>query len=739
MSVGQSGLSISHHMQLCLALLAAAYCPHALASGRVGRSRAITLREATGEKPITRVVHLLEEMKAQVEAEAKEDEKLYGKMKCWCKTNEREKTAAVEKAKTQIEDLSAAIDEGTAKAAGLASKIDALKKEMKENQESVDEATAIREKERGEFESEEKDSMETLAALKEAIPVLEKVQLVQKQAGSHENVNAMLLQVRSLLGQLGHTQYGRPTGRSVRYTSVMQKDLWDLVSALPGKDTSSSRVVTGLEQQPTGAAAGATSYSARSSTILGMLKAMQDNFSKDLAEAHTEEITAEVGFQRLRAAKDGEIQAAAKAVEERSMELADTNDKVAKAKEDLEDTKEALAADQQFMVEMEKQCTAADKEYDVRMKTRQEEIAAIAEAIKILMEDDFRDLVSNQISFVQTGSSQRSGSFRLSSVLSAQQQRKQAAASLMMMSQRMSGTSAGWRLATLAVGVQVDGLEKVKQMMDKMIVQLKKQQKEEYEKKEDCTQSLKENTDDTMVKESDKRDFEAQIAALDGAEKKLAQELEDLKEQISEVHIAMKTASDKRKDENQEFQQIVADQREMVTILKKALDKLREFYDKPKSFLAAGRSVRRQEPGAPVEPPPPAGKEYEKSGMAPGVIQTLEKIIQDAEKADHEAVQAEQESQDAYVDLVTSMNSELDAMETATTDKKIAKDKAAADKIEASKDLKATERMLEKLVDENKALHMDCDYVMKNFDIRQTARQQEIEAVQEAKAILSGA
>jgi len=104
MSVGQwSGLSISHHMQLCLALLAAAYCPHALASGRVGRSRAITLREATGEKPITRVVHLLEEMKAQVEAEAKEDEKLYGKMKCWCKTNEREKTAAVEKAKTQIE------------------------------------------------------------------------------------------------------------------------------------------------------------------------------------------------------------------------------------------------------------------------------------------------------------------------------------------------------------------------------------------------------------------------------------------------------------------------------------------------------------------------------------------------------------------------------------------------------------------------------------------------------------
>jgi len=36
-------------------------------------------------------------------------------------------------------------------------------------------------------------------------------------------------------------------------------------------------------------------------------------------------------------------------------------------------------------------------------------------------------------------------------------------------------------------------------------------------------------------------------------------------------------------------------------------------------------------------------------------------------------------------------------------------------------------------------LHQDCDYILKNFEIRQGGRSQEIEALQQAKQILSGA
>lgn len=46
---------------------------------------------------------------------------------------------------------------------------------------------------------------------------------------------------------------------------------------------------------------------------------------------------------------------------------------------------------------------------------------------------------------------------------------------------------------------------------------------------------------------------------------------------------------------------------------------------------------------------------------------------------------------------------------------------------------------LEQLANEGADLHKSCDFVVKNFDIRQEARSQEVEALKQAKAILSGA
>merc|ERR1719393_151282 len=46
---------------------------------------------------------------------------------------------------------------------------------------------------------------------------------------------------------------------------------------------------------------------------------------------------------------------------------------------------------------------------------------------------------------------------------------------------------------------------------------------------------------------------------------------------------------------------------------------------------------------------------------------------------------------------------------------------------------------LEQLANYKAELHSSCDFVMKNFEIRQTARDEEIEALKQAKALLSGA
>jgi len=193
----------------------------------------------------------------------------------------------------------------------------------------------------------------------------------------------------------------------------------------------------------------------------------------------------------------------------------------------------------------------------------------------------------------------------------------------------------------------------------------------------------------------------------------------------------LKQAGENRKKENKEFQQVVSDQRATVVILNKALARLESFYAK-ESFVQA-------EPGAAVAPPPAAGKAFKANGMSGGVMQLLEKIIQDAEAADAEAVAGEQKSQQAYATFVANTNEMLDSYEKSIAGKTEAKDKAEADKLTTGQDLASTETALGDLKDENKALHLSCDYLLKNYNIRQTARQEEVEAIQEAKSILSGA
>merc|ERR1719277_531847 len=170
---------------------------------------------------------------------------------------------------------------------------------------------------------------------------------------------------------------------------------------------------------------------------------MEDTFTADLQAAQKAEVAAEIAFQRLRAVKMEEIQVASQSVETKSVELADTNARVAQAKEDVVSTKEALSADEKFLVDLEAQCESAGKEFDERVATRAEEVKAIAEAIQILSQDDARDIFSRTVSFLQVQSHQP-GPWRIAAA------------------RRHWGTAAGWQLAELGVSAHSDGIEKVK-------------------------------------------------------------------------------------------------------------------------------------------------------------------------------------------------------------------------------------------------------------------------------------
>merc|ERR1719238_1905853 len=104
-----------------------------------------------------------------------------------------------------------------------------------------------------------------------------------------------------------------------------------------------------------------------------------------------------------------------------------------------------------------------------------------------------------------------------------------------------------------------------------------------------------------------------------------------------------------------------------------------------------------------------------------------------------EAVRAEADAQKAYEDMVKDTNSAIDAANNSITNKNEAKAKAEGEKTEAQTDLDATVSTLESLANQSFQLHSECDFVLKNFDIRQSSRDDEIEALKESISILSGA
>merc|ERR1719454_919396 len=198
--------------------------------------------------------------------------------------------------------------------------------------------------------------------------------------------------------------------------------------------------------------------------------------------------------------------------------------------------------------------------------------------------------------------------------------------------------------------------------------------------------------------------------------------------------VQLKRAGEDREKQNKEFQETVADQRATQKLLAQALNVLKAFYEKK---AKAAVFLQKQEPAGP--PPPPGFETYKKNAGAGGVMGLLQQIINDAKAMEAETIRAEEDAQKAYEDYVKDTNASIEEKNKDMVHKSEVKAKAEADLVQANADKDAVMLELEQLGNYKAVLHSSCDFIVKNFEIRQQARDEEIEALKQAKAILSGA
>merc|ERR550525_1807743 len=114
----------------------------------------------------------------------------------------------------------------------------------------------------------------------------------------------------------------------------------------------------------------------------------------------------------------------------------------------------------------------------------------------------------------------------------------------------------------------------------------------------------------------------------------------------------------------------------------------------------------------------------------------IQQIISDAKAMEAETIRSEEDAQKAYEDFVKETNNSIEAKSKDIINKSETKAKAETDLVEAKEGVLLE---LEQLSNYNAELQQSCNFVLKNFEVRQTARDEEVEALRQAKAILSGA
>lgn len=643
-------------------------------------------------RPVTKVIQLLEDMMKTLQNDADEDQKIFEKMACWCKTNDKATTEGIKKAEGSINELTSNIEEGSATKARLSTEIDITKKEVEENQAALDQAIQLRKEQLAEFNAEEKDMLESIRALKSAVTVLSK----------HHG------------GSFLQTHEARLEGIAASIQNVMQLHSTMLMGALTKKDRDT---VIAFAQNPV---FGDSSYSSQSGEIFGILQTMLENFQKNLDQSQKEEASNSRAFDDLKKAKEEEIQAAVQQLNSKKEEHATTATNLAEDKVELENTKATLSSDEQFLMDLKKKCQMTDQEWEARQKTRTDEIAAVSKAIEILSSDEAHAHFSHNVNkaeeeeeaplkFIQTGESDNVRS-KASSLL-----------------QQVAGKTGNPRLSNLAVRVKLDAFTKVKKAIDDMINALLKQKEDEIKKRDYCIKAQHEREVNEGKKQDEKLDAKTKkedlIADIDAKQHNIV----TLKQEIAEIKEAVKEASEERGEQNKEFKKVIAESRGSQLMLKRALESLAAFYKKPAAFVQVSG------------PPAPAGfDEYKHNAASGNVMGMLRQILADEAQSEKESTRDEAEQQKAYEDFVQKSNANSAQKGRSVTDLSEAKAKSEQHLSETEDHLDDIGFSLSQLANLEMELEQECKFTLKNFDVRQDARDEEVQALRQAKAILSG-
>jgi len=672
----------------------------------------LVVAQQAQQNPVERVVQLIEGLKSKIQADGTAEQQVYDKYACWCEKTTARKAAAIENAKTLIEELSKSILELKGRLGSYVAEIAKLEKDIKETQESIAAAEEQRKKESEEY-LKKKAALELgLANLKKAIKVLAEATVdatpnllkpdANRDAQAETKLLTVIAGVHSAMLNYNHFGEGERTVNSGDMSTVK------------------SFLSSPMSLLRTGANPAAGTYNSQSGQIQGILAQMKDDFEKELETSAEEEEASASDHASLMETKREDLALLEKTLTKTTLAQGNDKKQLADDSQEREETQVQLKTDEAFFAEMKDSCKAKADQWSGRARSRTEELAAIDKALAVLTSPESKAIFErSHTTFLQIAAQQTAP------------KRTQAFNIL----KKAASTSNSLRLAAIASTVQTTWhFDAVIADIDKMIEALREEEKADIEHRDWCESQTNGANSKNENLEYDMEQLEQKKKRAEEAKAELEEEVAKTEQEITDLKQAMADALDTRNKEHEVFKQAMKDDADAVMLIGKAIEALSGFYNK-------GELLQQPEYSENPDTAPEAtfSSEEGRKSEGGGVIAILSMIKEDIEKEMKTTRADEAEDLAAYQKLLKDSTESMEALEA----KKVTLGQDIAGKMGEISDIESTDadkQASKKAADELlESLKPNCDWISRTFDTRMEKRKAEMEGLQNAKSVLAGA
>jgi len=662
--------------------------------------------------PLGKVMELMDSLTAKITAEGEAEAKAFNEYAEWCDDAAANLHNEIKTGTKKQEELEAAIGKAAAGIDACAAKIEDLSASISADDTELKEATAVREKEVAVFEASEKELVDAIETLDRAVGILQKemsknpASLAQVDAGSSiENV------IKSLSAVID----------AASFTAQDQKNLMALVQSQQGAEA---------DDEELGAPAAAV-YKTHSGGIFDVLENLKEKAEGQLAELRKAESATKHNYNMLKQSLEDQIAADTKDMNDEKSLKASTEESKANAEGDLADTVKGLAEDKKSLSTASTTCMTVAADHEATVKSRTEELTAIATAKKVLSETT-SGAVSQSYSLLQVASHTES---RL------QTRADLANAEVVGLVKKLAREHHSAALAQLAsrIGAVIrygsaggeDVFGKVKELITGMIAKLEAEAQSEATEKAYCDEELAKT-------EAKKSELDAEISKLTSKIDLAAAKSAGLKEDVKALQAQLATLANEQAEMNQiraeekaAFDTAKAELELGISGVQKAIGVLKDYYQGSAALVQNGAKFDAfmQQPAAPA-------KHSKASGAGGSIIDILEVCESDFAK-----------------NLATEETEEADAVatyEATTQENKLATTMKSQDVKYKTKEFKGLDKSISELSGDkdttNTELSAVLDYYAKikerciakpeSYEERKARRTAEIEGLKEALSIL---